>query len=101
MKANPGGIITGGAILGRESEISEIWHHLELTSVVLTAERRVGKTSVLRKMAENPRNNWMPLLVFVESVRHPVEWVEKLYVEADQVGARSGKAGRPRGRCLA
>ena len=51
MKANPGGTITGEAILGREEEIASIWDTLEKRSVILTAERRVEKTCVLRKMA--------------------------------------------------
>ena len=61
MKANPGGTITGEAILGREREIADLWGKLEKRSVVFAAERRVGKTCVLRKMSENPRNGWMPL----------------------------------------
>lgn len=79
MKPNPGGIITGEAIIDRENEINEIWHALENQSVVLTSERRVGKTSVLRKMEENPKNDWIPILYMVESKWHPIEFVEGLY----------------------
>ena len=61
MKPNPGGIITGEAIIDREKEITSIWKTLENQSVVLTAERRVGKTSVLRKLEENPKNGWIPM----------------------------------------
>lgn len=79
MKPNPGGIITGDAIIDREQEIDLIWRALQGKSVVLTSERRVGKTSVLRKMAENPKNGWTPILYWVEGKGHPIEFVEGLY----------------------
>jgi len=89
MKANPGGPVEGAAILGRGEEITAFWRKLEVCSVLLTAERRVGKTSVLRKMAECPRNGWLPILCWVESARHPIDCVERIYSEADQLRARS------------
>lgn len=79
MKPNPGGIITGEAIVNRDQEIYSIWKALQNQSVVLTSERRVGKTSVLRKMFENPQNGWLPILYLVEGKYHPIEFVEGLY----------------------
>ncbi len=79
MKPNPGGIITGEAIIDREQTIEKIWLALEKQSVVLTSERRVGKTSVLRKMQDNPKNGWNPVLYMVEGKWHPIEFVEGLY----------------------
>ncbi len=79
MKPNPGGIITGEAIIDREQKIEEIWRALDNQSAVLISERRVGKTSVLRKMQENPKNNWIPVLYHVEGKWHPVEFIEGLY----------------------
>ncbi len=40
MKPNPGGIITGRAIVDREAEIAAIWNALQGQSVVLASERR-------------------------------------------------------------
>ncbi len=79
MKPNPGGILTGDAIVDREQEIHFIWEALRGQSVVLSSERRVGKTSILRKMTENPRDGWTPVLYWVEGKRHPIEFVEGLY----------------------
>ena len=79
MKPNPGGIITGNAIIDRDQEIQLIWNALESQSVVLLSERRIGKTCVLRKMEENPHNEWAPILYMVESKYHPIEFVEGLY----------------------
>lgn len=91
MKANPGGTVTGEAIIGREKEIADIWKRLEKRSVVLTAERRVGKTCVLRKMSEKPKNRWLPLFCWVESDRHPIDCVGKIFSEANRLEARSDK----------
>jgi hypothetical protein len=46
---------------------------------VLTSERRVGKTCILHKMEENPKEGWLPLLYLVEGKKHPIEFVEGLY----------------------
>jgi AAA+ ATPase superfamily predicted ATPase len=79
MKANPGGTVTGDGIIGRSSELAELWNKLQKRSVLLSAERRVGKTSLLRKMTEEPPSGWTPLLIFVESARHPIDCVEAMY----------------------
>ena len=79
MKPNPGGVLTGDAIVNREKEIDLIWNALQNQSVVLMSERRVGKTSVLRKMLENPKNGWIPIQYEVEGKWHPIEFVEGLY----------------------
>ena len=54
MRPNPGGLVTGEAIVNREDEINGIWRALKNQSVVITSERRVGKTAILQKMQENP-----------------------------------------------
>jgi len=79
MKPNPGGILSGEAIVNREQEIQSIWKALQGKSVVLISERRVGKTCVLRKMEENPRDDWTPILYLVEGKSHPIEFVGGLY----------------------
>ncbi len=86
MEANPGGILTGDAIIDREQEIKSIWKSLKNQSVVLTAERRVGKTSILRKIEEIPKDNWTPILYWVEGKWHPIEFVEGLYETLLQKG---------------
>ena len=91
MKANPGGTVTGDAIIGRSKEIEDIWGKLEKRSVILTAERRVGKTCVLRKMSEHPENGWLPVFCWVESDRHPIDCVKKIYSEANKLETRSDR----------
>jgi hypothetical protein len=91
MKANPGGTVTGTGIIGRRSELAEIWSKLLKRSVLLSAERRVGKTSLLRKMCDEPIDGWTPILVLVESARHPIECVEAIYQQATSVGLRTNR----------
>lgn len=92
MKTNAGGLISGEAIIGRNQEIERMWDILDRKSIIFTAERRVGKTSIMRKMLENPREGWEPILVLVESVQHPIECVQYIYREVDRLKIRSSKA---------
>lgn len=79
MKTAPGALKEGKAILGREREIADLWRTLAENSVLFTAERRVGKSSILEKMKEHPAKNWVVLLCYVESKRHPSELVGEIY----------------------
>jgi AAA+ ATPase superfamily predicted ATPase len=81
VRPNPGGALTGEAIVDRKNEIASIWRALQNQSVVISSERRVGKTSILRKMEEKPCDGWIPLLYIVEGKEHPVEFIEGLYEE--------------------
>ncbi len=50
MRTNPGGQIDPAQIIGRDELIKRLWEILSRQSLVLTAERRMGKTSVVLKM---------------------------------------------------
>ena len=50
MRTNPGGGLAPEEVVGRDALIADLWDKLERHSVMMTAERRMGKTSVLRKM---------------------------------------------------
>jgi hypothetical protein len=45
MKTNPGGQLAANEVIGRDRLIAKLWQILERQSLVLTAERRMGKTS--------------------------------------------------------
>lgn len=83
MRANPGGQIAPDEVLGRESLIASLWRTLERQSVVLTAERRMGKTQVIKKMkAESPPSM---ILIYrdLEGVRTPLEFVEIVFRDVE------------------
>ena len=50
MKANPGGELALDEVIGRDQLIRRLWDTLNRQSVILIAERRMGKTSVIKKM---------------------------------------------------
>ena len=68
MKSNPGGQIDIRDIIGRNQLIANIWEILECQSVIMTAERRIGKTSVIRKMTAESKTNWIPVLLDLERI---------------------------------
>lgn len=51
MKANPGGEISPSDTVGRDKLINRLWETLAHQSVVLVSERRMGKTTVVKKNA--------------------------------------------------
>ncbi len=51
MKINPGGELAPQDVVGRDELIVQLWRALERQSLVLTAERRMGKTRIIKKMA--------------------------------------------------
>ena len=57
MKANPGGQIDSKAVVGRDRLIHILWETLEQQSLVITAERRIGK-----KLRLNPSNTGKQLV---------------------------------------
>ena len=79
MKANPGGSIAPQNVVGRDRLIEQIWNTLEGQSVILTAERRIGKTSVIKKMQAEPRAGSHPVFQDLESVHTPEEFALLVY----------------------
>lgn len=80
MRANPGGTIGLAEIVGRDKLVRELWQILNSQSLVLTSERRIGKTCVIRKMKEECADPSI-FCVFrdLEALRSPQEFVEALY----------------------
>jgi stage III sporulation protein SpoIIIAA len=59
MKANPVGQIDTQSVIGRERLIGLLWETVELQSLIITAERRIGKTTVMRKLEREPSAGWL------------------------------------------
>jgi len=51
LRANPGGQLSVSEVRGRDELVDRVWRSLERQSVLLTAERRMGKTTL---MSETP-----------------------------------------------
>lgn len=79
MKANPGGNLDPKHVYGRDQVINHLWDQLEQLSVLINAERRIGKTQVLRKMLAEPRRGWTPIYRDLEGLHTAQEFAETVY----------------------
>lgn len=84
MKANPGGNLDPDSVYGRDALIEMLWDRLESQSILLNAERRIGKTQVLRKMQAQPRHGWRPVFRDLERIHSAQEFAEFVYDEVQQ-----------------
>ena len=84
MKANPGGNLDPDNVYGRDQLIALLWERLENQSILMDAERRIGKTQVLRKMLLQPKSGWKPIYRNVEQVHSAQEFAELVYDDVQQ-----------------
>lgn len=62
-------------IFGRDKIIQHIWNTLEDKSVLLTAERRMGKTEVLKQMRDTHPEDYIVIFSDLEKISTPIEFV--------------------------
>lgn len=85
MRANPGGQLATSEIIGREKLIERIWRSLNRQSVVLSAERRIGKTSIMLKMkAESNPETEVVFFSDLERIYTPLELVETILQSVEE-----------------
>lgn len=94
MRANAGGQIDLKAVVGRDSLIQNLWETLEQQSVVITAERRIGKTTILRKMEAEPAPGWVPVFQDLERHHSAMDFALSVYREVDRFLTGQSKAAR-------
>ncbi|MBI4639576.1 MAG: ATP-binding protein [Candidatus Tectomicrobia bacterium] len=88
MKANPGGYIPPSDVIGRDALIQRLWRILERQSLVLTAERRMGKTCVINKMMVGVPKGQLAIPnrdapKDLEQVHTSVEFVETVFQDVE------------------
>lgn len=97
MKANPGGQIPLSEVMGRDALIQRLWHILERQSLVLSAERRMGKTCIVKKMIAEAPQDKLPIYHDLEGVRTPLEFAETIFFDVEAyLGGLQRTAGRAR-----
>jgi hypothetical protein len=92
MMANPGGVLAPEDVVGRDQLIDLLWRVLKAQSIVLTSERRIGKTSVIRKMVADPGPHRVCFLRDVEGFRSPSEFIEGIYADVEPLLSKREKA---------
>ncbi|MDA3952116.1 MAG: hypothetical protein PF485_00580 [Bacteroidales bacterium] len=66
-----GGAVATGDVVGRDEEISDLWSILEKQGVAFFAERRFGKSSILRKMDADGQDGFVSIYKPIEGVSSP------------------------------
>lgn len=75
-----GPVATGDCYYPRTEIVNDIWQELERGSYVLiSAPRRVGKTSVMRDIEANPRGNYKVKFESVQAVTSEIDFYKTLY----------------------
>lgn len=65
-------------MFGRKKIVKQIWKALEKESVLFVAERRMGKTTVLNHLRDNPNSDYIVIYSDVEAIATPLQFVEKI-----------------------
>jgi len=92
MKTNPGGQLAVDEIIGRELISKTIWDILKNQSVIMTAERRIGKTSILAILEDKPEENWVAIYSDLEKIRTTQEFSNLIYNTVQQYLSKTQQA---------
>ena len=79
MQINPGGRLNTEDVVGRDAEIARYWRVLERQGLVLSAERRIGKTHILLKMRDECRAGYVPFYQDLEAVHSIPDLIRSIY----------------------
>jgi hypothetical protein len=101
MKTNPGGQIDPEEIIGRDKLVNHLWDVLLRQSLVLTAERRMGKTSVVLKMRAEATADKLPIYRDLERVHAPLEFTQLVYDDVSSYLSRFDRTARRAQQLLA
>ena len=84
MQINPGGRLDTKDVVGRDNEIARYWGVLERQGLVISAERRIGKTHILLKMQDECRSGYLPVYQDLEAVHSIADLIRSIYSAAQQ-----------------
>ena len=88
MQINPGGLLDIRDVVGRDNEIARYWDILARQGLVLSAERRIGKTHIALKMRDECREGYLPFYQDLESVHSLGELIRSVYDTINQSRSR-------------
>ena len=80
MKNVVGQVVTGEKFFNRKDDIRKLWEKIKSgSSILLSAPRRTGKTSILYNIKNNPEDGYSILYLDTESVDSCNEFFRKIY----------------------
>ncbi len=94
MKANPGGQIDPQDVVGRGPFIDQVWEILAVQSIYMNAERRIGKSTVMRSMLAAPRAGWRPIFRDFEGIHTAADFAHTAYRDISSALPDSQRAMR-------
>lgn len=83
MHVNPGGIVAPSEVMGRDALIDRLWKRLQKQRLVLSAERRIGKTTILKKMEAEPKPGFRLIYRDVEGCSNTADFATKVTSDID------------------
>lgn len=96
MKNCVGQAVRGSDFWNRENELSSIWSAIESGNhILLAAPRRVGKTSIMLKLQDEPKEGYIVIYLDTESADSENEFWQKLFnaiLEEEFVNKLTSKA---------
>lgn len=69
-----GSVVRDDDFFFREEFIQELWEALRKHNVLLLAPRRIGKTSVMYRLLDDPLDQWLVIHLNVEDLKSPAEF---------------------------
>ena len=84
MQINPGGSLDTKDVIGRDDEIARYWRVLERQGLVISAERRIGKTHIVWKMRDECRPGYLPSYQDLEKVHTTADLTRSIYQTVHQ-----------------
>lgn len=85
MRNVVGDPVMGEDFFGRQMELELLWRKVERQSLVLAAPRRVGKTSLMYRMRDAPRQGWRVVHFNAESCSTANHFVAELLASVRRV----------------
>ncbi|MDE2912066.1 MAG: hypothetical protein OXL68_03980 [Paracoccaceae bacterium] len=91
MQINPGGRLDIKDVIGRDDEIDRYWQVLERQGLIISAERRIGKTHFVLKMRDECRTGYLPYYQDLEAVHSIADLIRSIYGTVQQSSTTSSK----------
>lgn len=83
MHVNPGGIVAPSEVMGRDALIEQLWKRLQKQGLILSSERRIGKTTILKKMEAEPKPGFRLIYRDVEGCSNVADFATKVTSDID------------------
>ena len=84
MQINPGGRLDTKDMMGRDNEIARYWGVIERQGLLVSAERRIGKTHIVLKMRDECRSGYLPFYQDLEGVHSMGDLIRSIYGTVQQ-----------------